>query len=654
MERARFIVSPGFITFSSDLPGSFATLFGPRGTLSFASDASTFDDSKRAYEWAFILDGVLADGDEYVFATADRAVVGEVVAGRIQVSNRRVGMRRGSAGNPLRVIVPVVIPPTIHARSFVDPKVSVVTVTHNRVDMLRECMDSIVDQTERSWEHLIADDGSSDSRVREMLLDAAAADPRVRPFFRPHVDQPARWWNDLVDRSRGRYICFLDDDNLKLPRFMETMSAPLDADPSIDMVTCGWTVRNIDSVIDYHDNLRADDEIETRNMIDTGAFLIRREALERIGYFPLTIRTNEDWAIARRAVACLNIVHLGECLEIYRTHMDQRMRRCEALGNSRDKEHILHSVWGSDYGIHLTGPVPDELTSSQRDVLVAFEQGLRAIPWGSDGSDLDIVAMPFRVPMDDIRDIAKHARSMLLFCCEDPYAIFENLERAKVASSLCKDVWVSTCDTACVPDYQSVLGEHVIACPSLSMDHRSVTSELEKVLDVVVVGYGYPSRIQFIRALKAVVRDQHDITVIGDGWDSDIGAIPTMSSFTTLPLYHRARAVVCLHRKDKDCGPSCRPQALVARGYVEGCGGARVFIDSVRQDHPFDDGEVEWFNDPNDLAAKLTTYLSLPDDEQRALAEPLRLRTWRDFTYRTRVARIINCVRSPRYEAVIP
>ena len=72
----------GFILFSDDKPGNHATLFGPTGKkLAYRADMSVFEDDARRYSWGFEYDLPLVAGDRFVFATADREVVGEVRAG---------------------------------------------------------------------------------------------------------------------------------------------------------------------------------------------------------------------------------------------------------------------------------------------------------------------------------------------------------------------------------------------------------------------------------------------------------------------------------------------------------------------------------------------------------------------------------------------
>ena len=647
-----FSTRPGLLLFSSKQPGSHVTLFGPHGPLVFRNDSCSFDDTARSYTWAFDHLTSLAPGQHFTFATTSWSVTGEVDEDgiTIRVLAHHAVVIRAVDGKPLRVIDGQIKP----CLTGDIPLVSIITCTYNRPRMLTECIESMIAQTCRSWEHLISDDGSTDQEAQQTLDAIVSRDQRFHVFFHPHIDQPAKHWNDLIDRSRGKYIGFLDDDNWKYPDFVERMSSVLDSDSSIDLVTCGWTVYDRDGNPNNSDlNLKTPDEIFNRNTIDTGAFLVRREALEKIGYFPLNIRTNEDWAMMRRAASCLNMVHLPEVLAVYRTHAGQRLEYREKLGNETDKATIMGTVWGPSYGVRVFSPPPERLTSSQRDVVEGARAGISAIPWIEEGSDLAVVLMPFQMDVAEAEHIAASHQNVVSIHSEDPFALHANLERVRAMARVRDETWVASNDTTCLGEYRAAVGPRLIVCPSLSIDHRATPVTHTCQHDVALVGYAYPGRIRFMREFTEHFSKK--VSLFGDGWkEAGFDARPTTNFHNTAPVYSSARAVICLHRGHGDCVDGPHEPSLVARGYVEGCGGARVFIDTSRPDHPFENGEVEWFDGPADLAAKLTSYLAKTDEEQRALAEPLHQRALRDFTYRTRMARIINCVRSPRYEAVIP
>ena len=102
----RFDVRPGLILFSDDRPGDRATLFGgdPGAGRAHLPDASSFDDAVPWYTWAFAREGAVVEGEVYVFATADREVVGIAAGDAICISPLRAAVDRGEGGVPARVL----------------------------------------------------------------------------------------------------------------------------------------------------------------------------------------------------------------------------------------------------------------------------------------------------------------------------------------------------------------------------------------------------------------------------------------------------------------------------------------------------------------------------------------------------------------------
>jgi glycosyltransferase involved in cell wall biosynthesis len=119
------------------------------------------------------------------------------------------------------------------------PLVSVVMPTYNRERLASAAIESILGQTLRDLELLLVDDASSDGSA-EALSARARSDPRVR-LLRMRANRgcnAAR--NQGFRRARGRYVALLDDDDLALPGRLEASVARLEAEPELDVVSCGY------------------------------------------------------------------------------------------------------------------------------------------------------------------------------------------------------------------------------------------------------------------------------------------------------------------------------------------------------------------------------------------------------------------------------
>ena len=102
-----------------------------------------------------------------------------------------------------------------------NPIVSVIMPTHNDVRFLTRAIDSVISQSFKDWELLVVDDGSTDD-TPTVIAEYAKRDKRIRPF---RIDvasgSPTKPRNIGIENATGRYIAFLDSDDLWLPTKLE-------------------------------------------------------------------------------------------------------------------------------------------------------------------------------------------------------------------------------------------------------------------------------------------------------------------------------------------------------------------------------------------------------------------------------------------------
>ena len=112
--------------------------------------------------------------------------------------------------------------------------VSVIIPTHNRIDFLKEALESVINQTLGVSEIILISDGSDDSTSRE-IVSLSKLDHRIH-YFENESNKGAAYSRNLgAKESNGDYLCFLDDDIL-CPDFLESAVSSLESDQSIDAV----------------------------------------------------------------------------------------------------------------------------------------------------------------------------------------------------------------------------------------------------------------------------------------------------------------------------------------------------------------------------------------------------------------------------------
>jgi len=119
------------------------------------------------------------------------------------------------------------------------PAVSVVIIFLDPgAAFLREAIASVQSQTFRDWELLLVDDGSTDDSTA-LARAAAAADPE-RIHYLEHPGHANRGMsasrNRGIEAARGRYLAFLDADDVYLPERLEHHVQILERHPEVAMV----------------------------------------------------------------------------------------------------------------------------------------------------------------------------------------------------------------------------------------------------------------------------------------------------------------------------------------------------------------------------------------------------------------------------------
>lgn len=97
-----------------------------------------------------------------------------------------------------------------------DILVSIVTPVYKAEQFIRETIKTVQDQTYDNWELLLIDDCSPDNSVA-IIKELQKADKRIKLFQLNENSGAAIARNKGIDEAKGRYIAFLDADDLWHP-----------------------------------------------------------------------------------------------------------------------------------------------------------------------------------------------------------------------------------------------------------------------------------------------------------------------------------------------------------------------------------------------------------------------------------------------------
>ncbi|MEJ6951731.1 glycosyltransferase family 2 protein [Natronospora cellulosivora (SeqCode)] len=99
-----------------------------------------------------------------------------------------------------------------------DKLVSIITPVYNSEKYIRDTINSVLSQTYTNWEMLIADDCSKDNTANVVK---EFDDSRIKYFKLENNSGAAIARNKALEQARGKYIAFLDSDDMWKPNKLE-------------------------------------------------------------------------------------------------------------------------------------------------------------------------------------------------------------------------------------------------------------------------------------------------------------------------------------------------------------------------------------------------------------------------------------------------
>lgn len=178
--------------------------------------------------------------------------------------------------------------------SAASPVLSVVIPYYRGRDVIRDAVESILDQTLQPWEIVICDDGSPDD------LDAALGPLRahVKVIRKPNGGI-ASAMNAATDAAEGEFLVQLDQDDAFLPSRLEAIAGAINAHSDVDIVATdayveyeGKRVVKLSEIHPFHAG-------EQRVGILQSCFFlwpaIRRSRLVAVGGYDESFPVMQDW-----------------------------------------------------------------------------------------------------------------------------------------------------------------------------------------------------------------------------------------------------------------------------------------------------------------------------------------------------------------------
>jgi len=183
------------------------------------------------------------------------------------------------------------------------PEISVIIPAYNRERTIQRAIKSVLDQTYQNYEIIVVDDGSRDNTVH-IVEQMAVSEPTIRLIRLKKNMGAMAARNAGIRAAQGKWIAFLDSDDMYLPRSLEIRLARA-KDQRLEVIhsEC-YVIRPDDTDMAYFRVPPVQGTSYKQILQSPGpmfqGLLISKVALEKIGYLDETIIAYQEWDTAIR------------------------------------------------------------------------------------------------------------------------------------------------------------------------------------------------------------------------------------------------------------------------------------------------------------------------------------------------------------------
>lgn len=231
------------------------------------------------------------------------------------------------------------------------PLFSIIVTTVDRPQLLRDAVGSVLGQSLPDFELIVVNDGGPDLAP---LLESLDPLHRVAQLRLPGRSGPGRARNAGIQKARGEFVCFLDDDDLYHPEHLATLHQGLVANPDALVyadavvhheVIDGGTRRIVNSAAPWQHELFIKQRLWIHNFIPVQVFAVRREALLAVGGFDEELRAFEDWDLLLKLAAQHDFIHIPRVTSEIRMRPQSGAHRSQSVKSDCSEPAIIEQLY---------------------------------------------------------------------------------------------------------------------------------------------------------------------------------------------------------------------------------------------------------------------------------------------------------------------
>ena len=238
------------------------------------------------------------------------------------------------------------------------PRVSVITITYNAGSFLKKTIESIINQTNKEFEYLIVDGGSTDgtiSIIQEFESLVQKGEFGIKPEQYQWISEPDKGLYDAMNKAlgiaRGDFVWFINaGDKIYSPKTLQQVVNAIDKNPDADVIYGQSIIIGLNDEVLGERHRIAPANLNKRSLID-GLVVCHQSVVVRHSVAPLydlryKLTADYDWMCRVLDVSRKN-VYVDDYLSKFQTAGLSSQRRKQSL-----KERFV--IMKRHFGLFLT------------------------------------------------------------------------------------------------------------------------------------------------------------------------------------------------------------------------------------------------------------------------------------------------------------
>jgi len=220
--------------------------------------------------------------------------------------------------------------------------VSAIITCYNGESFLGKALESVLSQSYQQFEIIVVDDGSSDN-----TRAVASRYPNINYIYQDNQGVSVARNNGMIE-SKGKYLVFLDHDDILLPNSLKLGVDYLDANPECGFVygyvrVIGADGKPLQKQLRQHLSEPANYKttLEGKGLVPSGAVMFRRSVVESLGGFGCSKTLSQDYDLYLQISRNFPIYCNNQIVLEYRRYGENTTAR---MGVKRTLERTMRSL----------------------------------------------------------------------------------------------------------------------------------------------------------------------------------------------------------------------------------------------------------------------------------------------------------------------